>query len=68
VCTAICPWGLVKNEAVSVRRMIRKAQLGLPGWSEDIWLCTTCQWCESRCPHEVDINKVITGLRRLAWK
>ena len=68
VCTAICPWGLVKRETINFRRMIRKAQLGLPGWSEDIWLCTTCQWCESRCPHEVDITKVITGLRRLAWK
>ena len=68
VCTAACPWSLVKDETVSVRKMIRTAQLGLPGWSKDVWLCTTCQWCETRCPRGVDITKVITGLRRLAWK
>jgi Fe-S oxidoreductase len=68
VCTAICPWGLVRGETVSIRKMVRQAQLGLPGWSDDLWLCTTCLWCESRCPHEVDITKAILGLRQLAWK
>jgi Fe-S oxidoreductase len=68
VCTAICPWGLVKGETVSIRKMVRQAQLGLPGWSDDLWLCTTCLECESRCPHEVDITKAILGLRQLAWK
>ena len=68
VCTAICPWGLVKGETVSIRKMVRQAQLGLPGWSDDLWLCTTCLWCESRCPHEVDITKALLGLRQLAWK
>ncbi|MGQ9572072.1 MAG: (Fe-S)-binding protein [Dehalococcoidia bacterium] len=68
VCTAICPWGLVKGETVSIRKMVRQAQLGLPGWSDDLWLCTTCLWCESRCPHEVNITKAILGLRQLAWK
>jgi len=68
VCTAICPWGLVKDETVSIRKMVRKAQLGLPGWSDEVWLCTTCQWCEARCPRGVDITRVILGLRRLAWQ
>lgn len=68
VCTAICPWGLVKEETISIRKIVRQAQLGLPGWSDDLWLCTTCLWCESRCPHEVDITRAILGLRRLAWK
>jgi len=68
VCTAVCPLSLVRDETVSIRKIIRQAQLGLHGWSEELWLCTTCQWCESRCPREVDITKVILGLRRLAWK
>jgi Fe-S oxidoreductase len=68
VCTAICPLGLVKGETISIRKMVRQAQLGLPGWADGLWECTTCQWCESRCPHEVDITRVILGLRQLAWK
>jgi Fe-S oxidoreductase len=68
VCTAICPWGLVKKEPVSVRKFIREAQLGTPGWDEAIWLCTTCKLCEDRCPRGVPIGEVILALRNLAWK
>jgi Fe-S oxidoreductase len=68
VCTAICPLGLVKGETISIRKMVRQAQLGLPGWADGLWECTTCLWCESRCPHEVNITKAILGLRQLAWK
>ncbi|UCH87579.1 MAG: (Fe-S)-binding protein [Dehalococcoidia bacterium] len=68
VCTAICPLGLVKGETISIRKMVRQAQLGLPGWADGLWECTTCLWCESRCPHEVDITRAILGLRQLAWK
>jgi len=68
VCTAICPLGLVKDETINIRKMVRQAQLGLPGWADGLWECTTCLWCESRCPHEVDITKAILGLRQLAWK
>jgi Fe-S oxidoreductase len=60
--------GLVKGETISIRKMVRQAQLGLPGWADGLWECTTCLWCESRCPHEVDITKAILGLRQLAWK
>lgn len=67
VCTAICPLGLVKGETISIRKMVRQAQLGLPGWADGLWECTTCLWCESRCPHEVNITKAILGLRQLAW-
>lgn len=68
ICTAICPLGLVKGETISIRKMVRQAQLGLPGWADGLWECTTCLWCESRCPHEVDITRAILGLRQLAWK
>ena len=67
VCTAICPWGLVQQEPISVRRLMRLAQLGADGGSEAIWLCTTCGLCEARCPRGVPVSEVILALRKLAW-
>lgn len=66
-CTAICPWGLVRPEPVSVRRLIREAQLGLYGTAESLWLCTTCGACELGCPKGVPISDVIIALRSLRW-
>ena len=76
VCTANCPWGLVRQEELSVRTMIRRAQLGLgPGNGkqpkralDDLWLCTTCGQCESYCPRGVDICQVFRALREIAWE
>ena len=67
-CTAICPWGQVQDEPFSVRALIRRAQLGLPGGSEALWLCTTCAQCEAHCPRGVDIPKVFRALREIAWQ
>jgi Fe-S oxidoreductase len=68
VCTAICPWGLVKAETVSVRTLMRQAQLGLSGAGDSLWLCTSCAQCEALCPRGVPIVEVIRGLRHLAWQ
>ncbi len=68
VCTATCPWGLVLQEPISVRRLIRRAQLGLEAWGEALWLCTTCGLCEGRCPRGVEISQVMLALRRAAWR
>ncbi|MBL7163652.1 MAG: 4Fe-4S dicluster domain-containing protein [Anaerolineales bacterium] len=69
VCTAVCPWGLVKEETLSVRSYMRAAQLGLQkNGNENLWLCTTCAQCEAYCPRGVDIADVFRGLRYLAWK
>jgi len=68
VCTAVCPWGLVQKEPVSIRRLIRLAQLGVEGWEEAIWLCTTCGACEALCPRGVPVSELIVSLRGLAWK
>ena len=68
VCTAVCPWGLVQKEPVNVRRLIRRAQLGLDGAEEAIWLCTTCGACETLCPRGVPVSDVILSLRGLAWE
>jgi Fe-S oxidoreductase len=66
-CTAVCPWGLVSEETISIRALIREAQLGLPIPSDSLWLCTTCASCEAYCPRGVKITDVILGLRQWAW-
>lgn len=68
VCTAVCPWGLVRENVTSVRKLIRSAQLGLQDAQEELWLCTTCGACEAGCPKGVKVTKVLEGLRRLAWE
>ena len=66
-CTASCPWGLVSEETVSIRTLIREAQLGIPQNIENLWLCTTCGYCEGYCPRGVDISRVILALRQIIW-
>ena len=68
VCTAICPWGLVKEETVSVRTLMHEAQLGLSNANDSLWLCTSCAQCEAYCPRGVSIVEAIRGLRYLAWQ
>ena len=68
MCTASCPWGRVRDIGLSVRRMVRQAQLGLWDEGEDLWRCTTCGRCEITCPRGVRIRDVIRGLRYLAWE
>jgi Fe-S oxidoreductase len=68
VCTAACPWGLVLKDTLSVRSLMRKAQLGLFNESDDLWFCTTCAVCQPLCPRGVDIPHVFRSLRYLAWE
>jgi len=67
-CTATCPWGLVAGASIGVRSVMRRAQLGIDGWAEAVWRCTTCGACEQQCPHQVPISDVMLGLRSLAWE
>jgi Fe-S oxidoreductase len=67
VCTAICPWGLVSQEPLSVHQILRNAQLGIQQRDENLWLCTTCAQCQSTCPRGVDIADIFRDLRTLAW-
>lgn len=68
VCTATCPWGLVRREPLTVRSLIRQAQLGVQAGNGSLWLCTTCAQCEALCPRGVDIPQVMRALRSLAWE
>jgi Fe-S oxidoreductase len=67
VCTAVCPWGAVRSEPLSVRTLMRRAQLGLRGENGSLWLCTTCAQCEAYCPRGVNIADVFRALRTVAW-
>ncbi|MBI3969928.1 MAG: (Fe-S)-binding protein [Chloroflexi bacterium] len=75
LCSGVCPWGRVRSPdapPVSVRHMVRAAQLGLgfdalPAGAP-LWLCTTCRLCEVRCPRGVPVTEVVLGLRELAWQ
>lgn len=68
VCTATCPWGIVRDEDFTVRTLLRHAQIGSLDGLESLWLCTACAQCEASCPREVPISEVIRGVRYLFWK
>lgn len=68
VCTATCPWGAVKQEPLTVRKLIRQAQLGLQSENGNLWLCTTCAQCQALCPRGVNIVQVMRALRTIAWQ
>ncbi len=64
VCTAICPWNLVRS--FIVRRIMHQAQLGLVDLEYDeMWLCATCGACVQRCPRGVEIIDVMRAMRRV---
>jgi len=67
-CTATCPWGLVSPHTLSVRSLVRRAQLGLLVGDGDLWRCSTCARCEESCPRGVHITDVFRGLRAVAWE
>ncbi len=68
VCTALCPWGDLRQQPLSVRTFLRQAQLGLQDGDRSLWLCTTCAQCSAACPRGVDIVRVLRSLRLLAWE
>ncbi|MHA1297953.1 MAG: CoB--CoM heterodisulfide reductase subunit C [Candidatus Helarchaeota archaeon] len=65
-CTGGCPSG--RRTALRTRAVIRKALLGLEEVlsSDDIWLCSTCYTCYSRCPRNIPVTNIIIMLRNLA--
>jgi Fe-S oxidoreductase len=64
-CDVVCPWNRVRP--FSIRKIVWQAALGLPEIEhDDIWRCTTCGSCPSRCPRGVDQIKVGVAIRRLA--
>jgi Fe-S oxidoreductase len=65
MCTATCPWNLVRS--FLVRRLIHQAQIGLlvELGDEDVWLCASCGACVERCPRGVEIIDIFRAARRI---
>jgi Fe-S oxidoreductase len=62
LCTASCPWNLVRS--FLTRRLIHESQVGLLDLgSEEVWLCATCGACVERCPRGVAIIDIFKALR-----
>jgi heterodisulfide reductase subunit C len=50
-------------------QLIKEVQLGLREEvisSRTIWVCASCLTCSVRCPNEIDIARVMDGLRQMA--
>lgn len=50
-------------------QLVRMVQMGLKQEvleSSTIWLCASCETCSTRCPNEVDIARLMDGLREFS--
>ncbi len=79
-CTAICPQNEVKEQKLTVRRLLHQAQIGVEP-DEVVWNCTSCAQCETTCPRGVNIvdsfhvirqfglltNKVPAAQKQILW-
>jgi heterodisulfide reductase subunit C len=65
ICDVVCPWNRVRP--FSMRKIVRQAAFGLTQIEgEDIWRCSTCGTCPTRCPRGVDQIALGVSLRRIA--
>ncbi len=65
-CSAGCPAATVMD--LLPNQVIRYAQFGLEQVLEakSIWICASCQTCYARCPHGVDLSRIMEVLRVIA--
>jgi Fe-S oxidoreductase len=66
-CDVVCPWNRVTD--FSIRKIVWQAALGLSEIElDDIWRCTTCGSCPSKCPRGVEQIEVGVAIRRIATR
>jgi len=66
-CTLGCPSAYAMR--MRPHELMRAIQLGLTEqiyWSGTIWICLSCETCNTRCPQDINILRVIDGLREIA--
>ena len=66
-CTLGCPSAYAMR--MKPHELMRAAQLGLAEeiyWSGTIWICLSCETCNTRCPQDINILRVIDGLREMS--
>jgi len=65
-CTNGCPVTFAMD--YEPHQVIRMVQLGLRqeiARASTIWVCASCETCFTRCPHEIDIPKLMDYLKQL---
>jgi heterodisulfide reductase subunit C len=68
-CTLGCPSAYAMG--MKPHELMRAIQLGLAKeiyWSGTIWICLSCETCNTRCPQDINIPRVIDGLREMSKK
>jgi heterodisulfide reductase subunit C len=67
-CTAGCP--MTDDMDILPNQVIRYLQLGMEDVldSKTIWICASCFTCGVRCPHGIDISKVMEALRQITLR
>lgn len=66
-CTAGCPFASAMTYGPDrLLRMIALDQQDEIFHSHDIWLCSGCYTCVTRCPNDIDIGAVMDALRQLS--
>jgi heterodisulfide reductase subunit C2 len=66
-CTLGCPSAYAMK--MKPHELMRALQLGLTQdvyWSGTLWICLSCETCNTRCPQDINILRVIDGLRAMA--
>jgi len=66
-CTLGCPSAYAMS--MKPHELMRAIQLGLDEevyWSGTIWICLSCETCNTRCPQGINIPRVIDGLREMS--
>ena len=65
LCDSVCPWNRVRK--FSMRKIVRQGTFGLAEIDqEEIWRCSTCGTCPSRCPRGVNQIEAGVAMRKLA--
>ena len=64
LCDSVCPWNRVRQ--FSMRKIVRQGTFGLTEIEqEEIWRCSTCGTCPTRCPRGVNQIEAGVALRRM---
>lgn len=66
-CTLGCPSAYTMR--MKPHELMRAIQFGLDEevyWSGTIWICLSCETCNTRCPQGINILRVIDGLREMS--
>jgi heterodisulfide reductase subunit C len=66
-CTLGCPSAYAMR--MKPHELMRAIQLGLDEeiyWSGTVWICISCETCNTRCPQDINILRVIDGLREMS--